>query len=72
MRKPLTPMGQTPEGPVDPELCILVDGKLFGLFFVKLNEAQAAARGLLTHAKRVEIFERKSGKTVERMAADAS
>ena len=46
------------------EFCLRVDGKIFGIMFLHLAEAQEIALGLEAQGRKCQIFNRATGKVV--------
>ncbi len=46
------------------EYCVLSGDKIFGIFFLHLEEAEKAARELSNNGKIIQIFEKLTGKVV--------
>ncbi len=67
MRKPSATQNYPLPTDGRPELCLLVDGKIFGMSFLTLESARRAAHYLNATDREVDVFERQSGRVIERI-----
>ncbi len=72
MSKAVAILGYSPADLEGPELCLLMDGQIFGMSFMSLPSARKAAYHLSAFGREIEIFERKSGKVLERVGQKVS